>query len=75
MTFAQTSTLLAQLDASNAAIAEQQAAVRAAERANVTPGTQRVLDDARSELERRRAQHTLLFASISKALRTTCEPT
>lgn len=68
MTFADTSMLLMQLDASHAAVAEQEAVVRAAERANVNPSTQRMLDDARTALSKLRAQHTLIFTNITKAL-------
>lgn len=69
MTFAETSMLLMQLDASNAAIAEQEALVRAAERANVNPSTQRVVDDAKIELAKLRAQHTILFTNITNSLK------
>lgn len=68
MTYAEASRLHMELDAAYAAIAEQEAVVRAAERANTNTDTQRTLDDARGALAAQRARLTQVQVKIAAAL-------
>jgi len=68
MTLSEIYDLQRRMDEAHDRVTKAQAAVRAAERANVDTATQRTLDDARSALARAETDRMLVFASVQRSL-------